>query len=140
MQAPLPLPDVFKRTERLEALENWRGEVDGRIGYVEVQFNRLRQGFTKLHDAVKASQDVRKACKESVGNLERSMQREITNLKEEIARKAYLATVGNLERSMQRKIDRLKEEIDQMKGVVDDDDVSYVKTVPAKSPGLRLKL
>ena len=95
MEAPPPSPSLSERTRRLEALEKWRGEVDGRIGDVEVRFSQLRQRYNKLCIAVEASQDVRKACKESVGNLQSTMQREITNLKKEIA---------------------------QMKGTVDDDD------------------
>ena len=134
MEAPPPSPSLSERTRRLEALEKWRGEVDGRIGDVEVRFSQLRQRYNKLCIAVEASQDVRKACKESVGNLQSTMQREITNLKEEIARKACKESVGNLQSTMQREITNLKKEIAQMKGTVDDDDeVVYVKTEPASS-------
>ena len=107
MEAPPPSPSVSERTRRLEALEKWQKEVDGRISDVEVRFSRLRQQYDQLYHAYVDNQEVRKACKESVGNLERSMQREITNLKKEIAR---------------------------MKGAVDDDgEVVYMKTVPASS-------
>ena len=94
MEAPPPSPSVSERTRRLEALEKWRGEVDGRIEDVEKRSGQLRQRYNKLCIAVEASQDVRKACKESVANLQSTMQREITNL---------------------------KKEIDQLKGTVDDD-------------------
>ena len=113
MQAPLPLPSGFERTERLKALEKWREEVNGRMNEMGRKSDNLRCQYEKLYNAYRDNSKVREACKETVANLRDTMQREIA---------------------------KLKEEIDQMKGVVDDDDVRYVKTVPPVPPGLRLKL
>lgn len=107
MEAPPPSPSVSERTKRLEALEKWREEVDGRIEDVEVRSGQLRKQYEQLYHAYVENKKVREACKQSVGNLQSTMQREIANLKKEIA---------------------------QMKGTVDDDgEVVFVKTVPASS-------
>lgn len=136
MGEPLPLPSVIERTKRLKALEKWREKVDGRISDVEVRFSRLRQGYTDLHDAYVDNREVRKACKESVANLQYTMQTEIAYLQKEIEQlkkkddEACLATVRNLETRMQKTTDALQKEIDQLKKK--DDEVVYVKTEPAK--------